>query len=221
MYEPRAEQKSQGKITVKIIWAPVSNLKKREREKEEAVPNNLQRCRITSSFYDPSGVGRVFPGGHWWMLPLESVLGENLFSFTTCCGCHCFQRTTTLCVCICACVCLVLSDSLQPPWTLVLQAPLSMGFSRQEYWSGLPFPPPGNLPNPGITPKSLVSSVLAGRFFTNEPPRKPNYHAQAATNQYPHLVGFLWLWLILHLNVPQVLKCQNQRWCWTSYIAGI
>jgi len=114
MYEPRAEQKSQGKITVKIIWAPVSNLKKREREKEEAVPNNPQRCRITSSFYDPSGVGRVFPGGHWWMLPLESVLGENLFSFTTCCGCHCFQRTTTLCVCICACVCLVLSDSLQP-----------------------------------------------------------------------------------------------------------
>ena len=82
MYERRAEQKSQGKIIVKIIWTPVSNLKKREREKEETGLNNLQRCRITSSFYDTSGVGRAFPGGHWWMLQLESVLEEHLFSFS-------------------------------------------------------------------------------------------------------------------------------------------
>ena len=41
-----------------------------------------------------------------------------------------------------------------------------MGFSRQEYWSGLPFPPPGNVPDPGIKPMSLVSPALAGRFFT-------------------------------------------------------
>ena len=47
---------------------------------------------------------------------------------------------------------------------------LSMGFSRQEYWSGLLFPPPGDLPIPGI---ESVSSVLAGRFFTTEPPGKP------------------------------------------------
>ena len=40
------------------------------------------------------------------------------------------------------------------PWTIVHQAPLSMGFSRQEYWSGLPFPSPGDLPDPGIEPKS-------------------------------------------------------------------
>ena len=51
-------------------------------------------------------------------------------------------------------------------WTAVCQAPLSMGFSRQEYWSGLPFPPPGDLPDPGIEPVSLKSPVLAGRFFT-------------------------------------------------------
>ena len=44
--------------------------------------------------------------------------------------------------------------------------PPSLGFSRQEHWSGLPFPPPGNLPNPGIEPASLESSILAGRFFT-------------------------------------------------------
>ena len=47
-----------------------------------------------------------------------------------------------------------------------------MGFSRQEYWSGLPFPPPGNLPDPGIEP---VSPALAGEFFTFEPPRKPHF----------------------------------------------
>ena len=42
------------------------------------------------------------------------------------------------------------------PWTVAYQAPLSMGFSRQEYWSGLPFPSPGDLPNPGIEPGSLA-----------------------------------------------------------------
>ena len=51
-------------------------------------------------------------------------------------------------------------------WTVALQTPLSMGFSRQEYWSGLPCPSPGNLPNPGIEPMSLMSPALAGRFFT-------------------------------------------------------
>ena len=51
-------------------------------------------------------------------------------------------------------------------WTVVRQAPLSMGFSRQEYWSGLPCPPPGDLPNPGIKPRSLRSPALAGRLFT-------------------------------------------------------
>ena len=47
---------------------------------------------------------------------------------------------------------------------------LSMGFSRQEYWSGLPFPPPGDLPDPGIKPTSLEAPSLAGEFFTTEPP---------------------------------------------------
>ena len=49
-------------------------------------------------------------------------------------------------------------------WTIAYQAPLSPGFSRQEYWSGFPCPPPGNLPYPGIKPKSLMSP--AGSFFT-------------------------------------------------------
>ena len=51
------------------------------------------------------------------------------------------------------------------------QALPSKGFSRQEYWSGLPFPPPGDLPGPGI---ELTSPALAGRFFTTEPPGKPH-----------------------------------------------
>ena len=55
-------------------------------------------------------------------------------------------------------------------WTVARQAPLSMGFPRHEYWSGLPFPPPGDLPDPGIEP---TSPVLADEFFTTEPPGKP------------------------------------------------
>ena len=51
-------------------------------------------------------------------------------------------------------------------WTIAHQVPLSMGFSRQEYRSGLPCSPPGNLPNPGIKPTSLESPALAGGFFT-------------------------------------------------------
>ena len=60
------------------------------------------------------------------------------------------------------------------PWTVALQAPLSMGVSRHEYWSGLPCPPPGDLPNPGIEPASLMSPALAGRSFTTEPPGNPS-----------------------------------------------
>ena len=52
------------------------------------------------------------------------------------------------------------------PWTVASQAPLSMGFSRQEYWSGLPRPPPGDPPNPGIKPTSLTPPALTGVFLT-------------------------------------------------------
>ena len=58
------------------------------------------------------------------------------------------------------------------PWTVAHQAPLSMGFYKQEYWSGLSFSPPGDLPNPVIKPKSLASPALAGRFFTTMQPSR-------------------------------------------------
>ena len=51
-------------------------------------------------------------------------------------------------------------------WTVAHQSPLSMGFSRQEHWSGLPCPPPGGLPDPGVQPASLLSAALAGGLFT-------------------------------------------------------
>ena len=59
------------------------------------------------------------------------------------------------------------------PRTIACQAPLSMGFPRQEYWSGLPCPPPGYLPDPGIEPISFTSLALAGGFFITMPPGKP------------------------------------------------
>ena len=60
-------------------------------------------------------------------------------------------------------------------WTVAHQAPLSMGFSRQEYWSGLPFPFPGDLPDPGIELRSLA---LQADALTSEPPRKPCFTTQ-------------------------------------------
>ena len=69
--------------------------------------------------------------------------------------------------------CLVakLNRTLVSPWIAARQAPTSMEFSRQEYWSGLPFPSPGDLPDPGVV---LTSLALAG-FFNTEPPGKPYY----------------------------------------------
>ena len=69
----------------------------------------------------------------------------------------------TSCVCVLSCFsCVQLFLTL---WVIAHQAPLSMGFSKQEYWSGLLCPPPGDFPDPGIEPKSLMSPALAGMFF--------------------------------------------------------
>ena len=65
-----------------------------------------------------------------------------------------------------------------------LQAPLSMGFSRQEYWTGLPCPPPGDLPNTGIKPRSLTSPALAGRFFTTSTTWKSLVRGDKSINTY-------------------------------------
>ena len=73
------------------------------------------------------------------------------------------------------------------PWTVACQVPLFMGFPRQEYWSVVPFPSPGDLSHPGIEP---VSPALAGRFFTTEPPGKPS------STTYVLRIGIMWPKLI-------------------------
>ena len=71
--------------------------------------------------------------------------------------------------------------SVCDPWTTFRQAPLSMGFSRKEYWSGLPFPPPGDLPDSGIQPGSLASPALQADSF-------PLSHQ--GSPRHPHLLPF-------------------------------
>ena len=85
-----------------------------------------------------------------------------------------------VCACMHACTHTrsVLSNSCATPWTVAHEAPLSMEFSQQEYWSGLPFPP-GDLPNPRIEP------ALADGFFTTEPPGKPKgFNSEIYMNIY-------------------------------------
>ena len=83
--------------------------------------------------------------------------------------------------------CLTLAIS----WTVAYQAHLSMGFSRQEYWSGLPFPPPGGLPNPAIEPGS---AALQADSLPSEPPGRPcpssNTNVTEACRAHPHM----WVW---------------------------
>ena len=76
-----------------------------------------------------------------------------------------------MCTCSVTQSCLTLCD----PMDCTCQAPLSMGFSRQEHWSGLPLPPSGDLPDAGIEPSSPVFPALAGRFFTTAPTWKALY----------------------------------------------
>ena len=79
---------------------------------------------------------------------------------------------TKMNVCVCVCVWSVMSDFVTL-WAAACQTPLSMGFSRQEYWSGLPCPPPGDLPNPGTEPMSLTSPHWQVGSLPLEPPGKP------------------------------------------------
>ena len=83
------------------------------------------------------------------------------------------------------------------PWTVAGQAPLSMGLSWEEYWRGLPFPPPGDLLDPGIKPMSPLSPALAGSSLPLAPPGKPTY-ANGASIKTPKGLG-----------VPRVSRLMN------------
>ena len=97
----------------------------------------------------------------------------------------------------CTCVCIRV-QLLATPWPVVHRASPSMGFSRQEYWSELPFPPPGDLPDPGN--QTLISRVscIAGGFFTLEPPGSPCLSAYPRVTEDPDLF-ILVLCCLLHM----------------------
>ena len=89
-------------------------------------------------------------------------------------------------------------------WTLACQAPLSMEFSRQEYWSGLPFPPPGDLPDPGIQPTFLLMfPALAGKFFTTHATYEAFPQASGAPHhKFPQLAMGTPICYALHPPIP-------------------
>ena len=109
------------------------------------------------------------------------------------------------------------------PWSL--QASLSLGFSRQEYWRELPFLPPGDLPDPGIKAMSLKPPALADGFFTTEPPGKPQHaHAFCTYTRSPFsdqifLLELLknmfyiisWLWQSVRMNAVKAKRKEQQK----------
>ena len=153
---------------------------KQEHKADRILTHNTFGLRLcVSSFY---GIFMRYylitletPNNHPWRRPTFykylfvfiylSVLGLS-------CGSQIFSYgmwDLVSCVCVCVCVWAQTLSRVQLfaiPWTVACQTCLSSGFSRQEYWSGLPFPSPGDLPYPGIQPESLVSPAMAGRFFT-------------------------------------------------------
>ena len=116
---------------------------------------------LSCFFYDPAGVGNLISGSsafsktslNIWKFTVHVLLKPGLENFE-----HYFSSHLQIFVTL---------------WTVAHQAPLTMIFPRQEYWSGWPFPPPGDLPDPEIKPTSPAFPALAGRFFTTEPPGKP------------------------------------------------
>ena len=106
-------------------------------------------------------------------------------------------------------------------WTITHQAPLSMGFPRQEYWSGLPFSPSGDLPHSSIEPSSPASPALASRFFTTEPPGKPIYLIGALLKYVKFL--FFEKFLLIKAFFIKIFDCQDTKtceWCdiYTEYM---
>ena len=88
--------------------------------------------------------------------------------------------------------CCLVAKSCPTFGTVTHQAPLSMGFLKQEYWSGLPFYFPGDLPNPGIKPTFLVSSALAGGFFTTSATWEGPYRIRALPKDFGLPLWFSW-----------------------------
>ena len=106
--------------------------------------------------------------------------------------------------------------TLVTPWTVASQAPLFMGFSRQEYWSGLPFLSPAALPHPGIKPLLLASPALTGGLFTSRAPR------EAPLYIWEVFVYLIYTWQCVSLN-PKLLifSPTSQAQCFLSSGEGL
>ena len=98
-------------------------------------------------------------------------------------------------------------------WTVAHETPLSTGFSRQKYWAGLPCPPPGDLPDPGTAPMSLMSPVLAGRFQPLGPPGKTHLLEQNS-EQFLLITSISWLNTTHNMNSRGFRSCcLVAQWC--------
>ena len=131
-------------------------------------------CSLEVSLWMWFREGLGWGAWRWWR---EAVVGSQATSQCLCvCERACarvFRQPVYITVCVCV---QAWAQSLSrvrlfvTPWIIACQAPLSMGFPREEYWSGLPFHSPGDLLDPGI---ESVSPALVGKFFTTAPPGKP------------------------------------------------
>ena len=99
-------------------------------------------------------------------------------------------------------------------WTVACQAPPSMEFSRQEYWSGLPFPSPGDLPDPGIEPGSLTLEAAA---LTSEPPGKPLL--LLLVSRFSHVRLFAIPWTVAHQASPSMGFSRQEYWSGLPFLS--
>ena len=106
--------------------------------------------------------------------------------------------------CACMLSLSVVSDSCDPMYRVAHYTPQAMGFPRQEYGSGPPFPPPGDLPNPGIKATYSAAPALASKFFTTEPPGKPLENTDLDKLVFSsfacHIIVVVFLWAVSSLS---------------------
>ena len=117
------------------------------------------------------------------------------------------------CVCVYMLGRYIMSDSFETLWTGALQAPLSMGFSRQEYWSGLPFPPPRDLPNPGIKPMSQTHVIKTLGLLPWQADSLPLCHLGSPKRKIISISKWENGWMVLSavFNIGQLLKMRDTR----------
>ena len=128
------------------------------------------------------------------------------------CICICIDTCTYIYIYIYVLSCFSHVWFFETLWTVACQAPLSMGFSRQEYWSRLPCPPPGDLPHPGIKPTSLMS--LEGRFFSTSATWEGSLSPSPSLSLYIYMYTYTYVY-ILYTSIwwlsGKEFSCQCKR----------